>query len=283
MSRQERLQRKVYRARRHSIQWMAAAMAAVSIGLMAVGFTRAGGGADRLAVEPSLPPEPTPVTRTFDETEDQRQLAVPDSAWFAIQLGVFEAEESALKQAETYRSRGAAGYIWREDGRCRVLAAVYPDEEDAKSVRTRLKAEQSIDSYVFAIEPVELTLKISGMAGQLDVLEAIYAFWQNTTLQLQKWSVELDQRETDAKQLRVHLADTAAAAGQLTELVSQRFTQPYHAAVEPAAELLETLAVRLEALAEDAQASSVRLGAELKYETLWLIAGIRQYYDQLIR
>jgi len=276
-----RMQRKVYRTQKNGLRWAAAAMTAVSFLLIAVGVIGSPKNGSQLAVEPSLTPGPTPVTRTFDETVDARQISVPQSPWYAIQLGVFESEDSALAMAEGYRSRGAAGYIWQDSERYRVLAAVYPDEEDAKRVRTQLKEGQSIDSYVFAIEPMNLTLKLSGMAGQLDVLEAIYTFWQETALELQKESLELDQREMDTKQVRERLTAMVEANEVLLELVSQRFTKPYHAAVQPAAELLQQFAAHLNELLANEQQSSVAIGAAIKYEALWMIAHMRQYYEQL--
>ena len=139
MSRQERMQRKVYRAQRSSLRWAAAAMAAASLWLLAAGVLNSHEDESQLAVEPSLTPAPTPVTRTFDESADSRQITVPATPWYAIQLGVFEAEESAGQQAEMYRSRGAAGYVWQDGERYRVLAAVYPSEEDAKVYHDEFK------------------------------------------------------------------------------------------------------------------------------------------------
>ncbi|MBQ8537224.1 MAG: SPOR domain-containing protein, partial [Clostridia bacterium] len=172
MARRSRMEQKVYQTGGSPWRFLSYGMIFVSCMLLISGLFGPGSAPADLTVVPSFTPAPTVVADVFDETPASRQITVDSGKWYAIQLGIYGSADSADAQAQAYKQRGAAGYVWQEDERYRVLAAVYPLEEDAKAVRQQLREGQNIDSYVYAIESTTLTLRLTGMAGQLDALEA---------------------------------------------------------------------------------------------------------------
>lgn len=281
MRRHSKVETKVYSSGTGRWRLMTWSMVFVSCMLVLSGLLGPGSSPADLTVIPSGTPAPTQIPAVFDETPDSREITVPGSPWYAIQLGIYESAESAAAQAENYVKRGAAGYIWQDEARYRVLAAVYPDKEDAKAVRTQLKDGQQIDSYVYEIQPVALTLRLSGMAGQLDALEAGFQFLSESALQMQKLSVELDQREADQARALAGLAALAQKSADLRGVMTQRFTKPYHEVVDALLLLLEELEGRLAAAQKQEQPASVALAGTLKYDTLWLLSATQAYYTQL--
>ena len=77
---------------------------------------------------PTLPPEETQA--------DERTVTLAGQSWYALQLGVYDDAETAGRDADALRARGAGGYIFRKDG-CRLLAAAYTARADAQAVILR--------------------------------------------------------------------------------------------------------------------------------------------------
>ena len=85
-------------------------------------------------------PETTPnlLNEAFDDTVSETVIELAASNWYSLQTGVFEEEGRAIESAQVFQKRGAAGFVWNE-GRFRVLAAVYSLKEDAQRVRQQLR------------------------------------------------------------------------------------------------------------------------------------------------
>lgn len=131
-------------------------------------------------------------TSDFDHTVASREVTLPQEVWYAIQTGVFSSEEAARQKANTYSSRGAPGTVVRDGEKWRVFIACYESEADAASVRTRLSANQHVDTYLYAWALPEVRLRLTGKAGQLDTVEAGFTLMTSTAVTLRDAAIDLD-------------------------------------------------------------------------------------------
>jgi len=140
-------------------------------------------------------PTATPITADFDQTIDSREITLAEESWYAIQTGVFSTEEAAVQKADAYTERGAPGTVIRDGEKWRVFIACYGTEEQAASVRTRLEQNQKVDTYLYAWKCPELRLRLSGMIGQMDVVEAGFTLLISCASALRDAAIQLDAGE----------------------------------------------------------------------------------------
>ena len=154
--------KRVYPSERKPAKWVSYSLLFLSAVILFSGVAaRSGGDA---VFEIVATPSPIPLDAAFDETRETREITLNGSVWYALQLGAFETEEAAGQLAEQFQRRGAAGYLWPEE-RFRVLAAVYPEKEDAQAVRQQLRDQHDVDSYLFEISIPSVSLRMTGMRG----------------------------------------------------------------------------------------------------------------------
>ena len=195
-------------------------------------------GRGSITATPVPAPTATPVTAAFDETVTTREVALPQDVWYAIQTGVYSTREAADARVDAYADRGAPGYVAEDGGKWRVFIACYGSREDAAAVRERLSAMQQVDTYLHEWSAPALTLRLSGMAGQLDVAEAGLNLPGQTATLLQNTAIALDAGEIQPDAAR----DTVTALGESMALwartAQERFAQP----IPPLVEAILTIA-----------------------------------------
>ena len=246
----------------------------VSCLLILSGLLRDNSGGLRLEVK--VTPTPTVLGKTFDETPASRQITLPARSWYAIQLGAFDGEDSALAQAETYRARGAAGYV-RKDSRYRVLAALYSTREEAQTVRQQLQSQHDIDSYVYEIVLPEIVLNVDGMAGQLDALEAGLQFLHTAVEKFCAVSVSMDRQDLVVEQELTRLAEIASQADTLRTVMMQRFASVSYPAVNGLTGLFQEVGASSALVAETSLKGTVAMAGQMKYQTLALLSDVEKY------
>ena len=268
---------RVYPARKPFSRWISLFLLLLSAVLMVSGVVlpHSQDGLSILRIPQATTP---PVDTPFDDAPASREITLPSSQWYALQLGAFEDAEAARKCADQFTARGAGGYIW-QDARYRVLAAVYPLKEDAQQVRQQLDSQHGVDSYLYSVDLPALKLRLNGMQGQLDILEAAFVHASDLVVQLQRLSVLMDRQERSIDEI---LTETTQI-GQLLQAVSQRLKQRF-AVPRPAC--VEGLIASFDsflsfALDMDSSTSSVRLGSALKRQTLSSLHALKQIYDTL--
>lgn len=146
-------------------------------------------------------PTATPLASGFDKTVETRETALPAEIWYAIQTGVFSTKEAAVDKADAYTERGAPGVVVQEGEKWRVFIACYGTEEEAAAVRTRLGENQRVDTYLYSWACPELRLRLTGMAGQLDVVEAGFTLLSSTAAGLRDTAIELDAAQLTAAEV----------------------------------------------------------------------------------
>lgn len=268
---------RVYPARQPNSGWLSTFILLVAAAVLFSGMIHRGDG-DGLLIQKSSAPTPIPMDEVFDETQLQKEMTLPSSQWYALQMGAFEDEAAAEALAAQYVARGAGGYVWC-DSRYRVLAAVYPLKEDAQLVRQQLETQHDIDTYLYQIDLPALQLRLNGMRGQLDILEAAFIHADDLLKRMQLLSVAMDRREMSAQEAREQL-DGLAEQIQLVDLrLKQRFVSPRHEMVDGMIRCFDSYLTFC--TQQTSTESAVSLGAALKHQTLSILDDLKQIYTAL--
>lgn len=187
-----RVERRMYRYRqkRARRRWLLAGIVLMGIALAVLLGRRPSLIAERIAQ-----PTATPITAQFDQTIETREVTLDAETWYAIQTGVFSTPEAAQEKASAYTERGAPGTVVQDGEKWRVFIACYGSEADATAVRQRLGTNQRVETYLYRWTCPELRLRLTGMAGQLDVVEAGFALVRQSAEALRDAATQLDAGE----------------------------------------------------------------------------------------
>ncbi len=220
-------------------------------------------------------PSPTPVSAAFDRTVETREVALAEETWYAIQTGVFSTQEAAREKADAYTDRGAPGVVVQEGEKWRVFIACYGKEEEASAVRTRLGETQRVDTYLYAWTCPELRLRLTGMAGQLDAVEAGFTLLSSTAAALRDTAISLDAAQLTSAEAA---AAVSALNGQIIlweDTVRSRFGRNIPSLVEGMLTITGNWSSRYEQLNQAEGATS--LSAELKAQAMGLFDEIKAW------
>lgn len=177
-----------------------------------------------------------PLSAAFDQTLQEREITLAQEVWYAIQTGIFSSKEAAEKKAEAYTDRGAPGYVAQDGAKWRVFIACYAEKEDASAVRERLRTNQAVETYLHAWVCPQIRLRLSGMAGQLDVAEAGLGMMQHSAGALRDLSAQMDQGEITPGEALERLQAMDDQVNMWSRAARERFARPYPAMI---ARLLE--------------------------------------------
>lgn len=210
---------------------------------------------------------PTPISleAAFDETAESREITLPGAVWYALQLGAFQEEQAAEDLAVQFRQRGAAGYVW-QDERYRVLAAIYPSKLDAQNVRRQLLAQHAIETFLHEVSLRPLTIRVSGMKGQIDILEAAFLHVNELIGGLNALSILMDRQEVDVPEALERLRALQSQTDLVALRLEQRFAAPRDQTVQGLIGLFREYAAFVSRQAQDQ--SAVSLGQQIKYQAI---------------
>lgn len=221
-------------------------------------------GGSVLSAYPLDDPTPTPIASGFDETLETREITLEAEVWYAIQTGVFSTAEAAEEKAAAYADRGAPGYVTRDGDKWRVFIACYGDKTDANTVRTRLNDAQQVETYLFEWALPRLSLRLSGMVGQMDVVEAGLTLRQQLARQLRDDASRLDGGAVSLGDERQTLQSLDQQVSLWANTARSRFARPYPAVIDALLSWADDWQTRygaLTAAAHDATALSAALKA----------------------
>ena len=225
-------------------------------------------GGDELTATVLATPSPTPLTAAFDETVEIREIALPAEVWYCLQSGIFSSEAAAQEKSLAYSDRGAPGFVSPEGGKFRVLLSAYASREDAQRVKEKLAGQQSVETYIYEMVRPALHLQLTGMRGQLDVLDAAAALLPELAQAWRETALTLDQGQTSLTEVQELAAEQQEQCHVMLNVLQERFLSP-----------MPTLAQQLQALLTQAEASARRVqdavgqgrtaaSAQLKMEAL---------------
>ena len=215
--------RRVYPSERKPAKWVSYSLLFLSAVILFSGVAARSG--DDAVIQTVATPSPIPLDAAFDETRETQEITLNGSVWYALQLGAFETEEAAHQLAEQFQRRGAAGYVWQNE-RYRVLAAVYPEKEDAQAVRQQLREQHDVDSYLYEISVPALSLRMTGMKGQIEILEAAFLHADELIRQTERISETLDRQEITPAEAVTELNTLREQVELVALRMEQRFAAP---------------------------------------------------------
>ena len=165
---------------------------------------------------------PSPTEAAYDQDVVTREMLLEEEVWYAIQTGVFSGQTAAQEKAEAYIQRGAPGTVVQEGQKWRVFIASYGSETDAAAVRQRL-GEQRVETYLYPWVSPELRLRLTGMAGQLDVAEAGLTLWTQAARQLRDTAILIDATQISQEDAAAALRDLNSQITLWAETARERF------------------------------------------------------------
>lgn len=269
--------KRVYPTERNHNRLICSVLLVLAFALIMSGvFAKEKGEAFLLQKVPSS--TPVPLDESFDETWTEIDVELPEYRWYAIQTGVFENEETARQSALAFQKRGAAGYLW-ENGRFRVLASAYPAEQEAQNVREQLREQHQIDSYLYQISFPGVTLRLKGMQGQLNILQAAFSHVHELAIQLQKLSVALDRQEVSVQETVQSVLAMKTQMDIVSLRLRQRFVAPMPETVEAILAVFDEFNTFASGFSDDESAAAA--GIKLKYQTFVTLWNIQTVYHTL--
>ena len=274
-----RMERRMYRIKRGQALARRILLGAAAI-VVALGLIGRWKGGNTLTAWPVADPTATPIVSGFDETVETREITLPGETWYAIQTGVFSTREAAEEKAGAYTDRGAPGYVTLDGDKWRVFIACYGEKYDANTVRTRLGDAQQVETYLFEWSCPQVRLRLSGMVGQMDVVEAGLLLRQQTASQLRDDAFRLDGGAITAGDERQALESIDRQVSLWADTARNRFARPYPALVEALlrwSDEWQTCYRELSAVSGDPTA----LSAALKAQAMALYAGNIDFRNQL--
>ena len=224
--------------------------------------------------EHRLSMSPAPTLTPEDSISDRRTLTLPGQQWYALQLGVFDQEEAAQALAQSFRSRGAGGYV-TQNPPYRVLAAAYETRADAQAVQNQLRALHGVDAYVHEMISGEIVVNVSGQKAQLAALSDAYDALSQTTEKLSNLSQGLDRHTLDGESIAAALKSEKETLSSLAGRIQALFGEKPHEAVREIDALLQALSDQLGSVL--GARSELQLGAGIKHCQLLCIDGLMQY------
>lgn len=262
-----RVQRRMYRRRRK--KRLLLAVVVMSLAVCAILLSRRIGFTSEILRNPATTAAPS----AFDREVVTREVTLAAETWYAIQTGVFSTEDAALQKADAYTSRGAPGTVVQDGDKWRVFIAAYGDEADAAAVRVRLGESQRVDTYLYSWSCPELRLRLTGMAGQLDAVEAGFTLLSSTAAALRDTAILLDAGQLTLQEVS---AQVNALDGQIRlweETIRDRFGSAPPELVQGMLALTADWPAQAASL-QEAAGSATDLSAALKAQGMRLYANI---------
>lgn len=218
-------------------------------------------GQGSLSTEHVPEPTTTPVPLAFDETVETREVTLEEQSWYAIQTGIYSTQAAAQEKMDLYAQRGAPGYVNQDGEKWRVYIACYGVKEDASAVRERLSVNQDVETYLHTWVCPKITLRLTGMAGQLDVVEAGLTLISQAATVLRDNAALLDGGEITLGEAESAVAALGEQIDLWRETARARFSKPYPELVEMELTLADGWSARQKALqqAEGATAYSAQM------------------------
>lgn len=260
------VERRMYRRQRRARRRLAGVIAVIACAGALIWWTgrRPLMQAERLAL-----PTATPVTAAFDQTIATREITLEEETWFAIQTGVFSTNEAAQEKAGAYAERGAPGVVVADGEKWRVFIACYGSEADASAVRERLGEMQRVETYLYRWTCPELRLRLTGMAGQIDVLEAGLSLLRQTAEALRDTATLLDAGEMTVGEAAQAVTDMDGRVTLWAQTARDRFGSRQPGIVQRLLTLADDWSASRKAI-DSAADSATTLSAALKAEGMKL-------------
>ena len=146
-------------------------------------------------------------------------------------------------------------------------------------MRQQLETQHAVDTYLYSIPLSPLQLKLKGMIGQLEILEAAFLHAIDLITALQELSVSMDRREMNPQEVAKQLESIRAQTDLVSLRLKQRFSVPRHQTVEGLTALFDGFAAFCETMTSGQ--SAVLMTSAVKYHTFSALHDLKRIYDEL--
>ncbi|MEG1560693.1 MAG: SPOR domain-containing protein [Clostridia bacterium] len=185
---------------------------------------------------------------------------------FSLQMGVYSSEDKASVAAGALRTQGAAGYVFLDNGKYRVLAAGYSDEANAKSVKSRL-LEDGKDCKIFNFNADEAVFLVTSTNENIKEIETIFETLYTVLDETEKAALSFDKDKKTVDEGKISVSDILAKVKK----VSDSLTIPTeNETVKRIVDCLNSFSDKLTVLKSSNASDTVDFAAELKYLSLEL-------------
>lgn len=239
-------------------------------------------GGNELTATVVATPSPTPLTAAFDEAMGTRQLLLEAEGWYCLQSGVFSTLEAAQAKSGAYAGRGAPGFVAPDGDKFRVLLSAYGAREDALRVKDRLSAQQGVETYIYEMIRPALHLQLSGMRGQLDVIDAATALLPTLARSWRDAALLVDQGELTPGELTALAGEGAEQSRVMLRVLEERFLSPAPPLARQLQQLCSGAEASAERIGEAAQDSLTAASAQLKMEALALHQALKTVWEAIL-
>lgn len=236
-------------------------------------FTRQLGMPPAFSLRPQST-QPPQENQPEEKTYLTEEITLPGHTWYALQLGAFTQENAAQQLSQEFVSRGAAGYVCREENVYRVYAAAYPTRAEAQSVQTRL-SDQGVTTYIQALDEPELLLRAQGTEEQVRAVRECLTYLNALSGKFYSLSCALDTHEMDARSALEALLSEGVTCREMALALQRVFAQEEAPQVAPLQMLLQQVADTGESLQNNT--SAARIGAALKKCQLTVTAEMKSF------
>lgn len=267
-----RVERRRFRRRRR--RTTTRILLSLSVLVIALGLYQRTGAQDGLNVSRVAQPTATPLSPAYDETVIEREVTLPETTWYALQTGIFSDEKAARNKADAYAERGAQGIVVKDGERYRVFIAAYAERTDAAAIRERLNSQQAVETYLFPWSCPAVILKMSGMAGQADVVESGLGMAMQAAVLLRDYAIAYDQGGITAEDAVSLISSMNEQFALWTETVSRRFGQPYPGVIDAEMALARRWQSAADRIMAASKESGTSMSAEMKCQAMTLYAEV---------
>lgn len=200
---------------------------------------------------------------------------------YGVQMGAFQSEENASKEADVVRTRGGAGYVFFDGELYRVLASAYGTETEATEVRDQLK-QDLIDSGICKLEIKEVDLRVTAGENVVSALNGAVSALEKAREDMLALSIAYDKKEVTA----------ADAAGRITAMKNDIGGAAERLKAEAGTNnsVIKSLNDCCEKIMEDlanlnslANASALDFSSRMKYTQIGLIVDTIKFVDAITK
>lgn len=277
-----RVEKRMY-CRRRGQRRLCRMLMAATIAVVALGLTLRGGNSRGFSAGRVAEPAPTAAASAFDESPVSREVALDAQSWYAIQTGIFSTREAAEEKAALYTDRGAPGYVCADGEKWRVFIACYPSRDDALRVRDRLSQVQGVETYLHTWVCPALTLRMTGMAGQVDVAEAGLHLLAGAAEQLRDAAARMDGGEISLQEARDLLAALEEQTALWLETAKLRFASPVPPLMQALCSAAEQAMEECRGVLRSASDGATQLSARMKLAAMAVYDALAQLRKNLMK
>lgn len=218
-------------------------------------------------------PAPSPAINTID-------WELPESSWYILEMGVFTTERQAMEQSAQLQAMGAAGYMYTdEEGRIRLLAAGYREQEDALQVQKQI-IESGFTASPYNFHLAGLKCRLSGEEKNLSIIQGAL----NTACELPgaitDYALRFDREnlpvQTGQEQISQWLETLMSAEAALQPYGSDEPLKSFYAYMGEVKSVLSTF------LQKDDTITQTECAAALKYAQIAVLSAFKTLTEGLV-